>query len=97
MTAFTISSELLILLPPNWVWWYIIISQSLLGNWIAVSQQDQGHSKNFNMSMSVCPDIFRIAEPFTTKLGMVMHHHEPDCHPKRVVCCLHSQGHSEGS
>ena len=28
---------------------------------------------------------------------MVMHHEEPDCLPKRLVCCLQSQGHSEGS
>ena len=43
--------------------------------------------------MNVCPDdIFWFAEPFTwlvswcfepTKLGMVMHHYEPDCLSKR--------------
>ena len=38
------------------------------------------------MSMNVCPDnIFLIAESFTTKLGMVMHHYEPDCLSKRLV------------
>ena len=37
MTVSTTSSELLIFLPPNVVWWYIIISQRVLwGNWIAV-------------------------------------------------------------
>ena len=41
------------------------------------------------MSVNVCPDdIFWIAEPFTTRLGMVMHHFEPDCLSKRLVCCL---------
>ena len=49
------------------------------------------------MSMNVCPDnIFRMAEPFTTKLDMVMHHYEPDRLPKRLVCLLQGQGHSEG-
>ena len=34
---------------------------------------------NLWMLMNVCPDnISWIAEPFTTKLGMVMHHYEPD-------------------
>ena len=37
------------------------------------------------------------AETFITKFGMVMHHHLPECHAKRFVCCLQSQGHSKGS
>ena len=54
--------------------------------------------QSFKMLMNVCPDdIFLIAEPFTTKLGRVMHHYEPDCLPERLVCCLQVQGHSEGS
>ena len=45
--------------------------------------------QNFKMSVNVCPnDIFWIAEPFITKFGMMMHHHEPDCLIKRLVCCL---------
>ena len=36
--------------------------------------------QHFKMSMNVCPDnIFWIAEPFTTKLGMVIHHYEQNC------------------
>ena len=36
--------------------------------------------QNVKMSVNVCSDdIFLNAEPFTTKLGMVMHHYEPDC------------------
>ena len=47
--------------------------------------------------MNVCPDdIFLIGELFTTKLCMVMHHYEPDCLLKRLVCCLQGQGHIEG-
>ena len=54
--------------------------------------------QNFKMLMNFCPaDIFWIAEPFITKLGMVMHHHEPDCLPERLICCLQGQSHSEGS
>ena len=52
--------------------------------------------QHFKMSMNVCLDIFWITEPFATKLGTVMHHHEPDCCSKRSVCGLQGQGHSEG-
>ena len=31
---------------------------------------------------------------FATRLGMMMHHYEPDCLSKRLVCCLQGQGHS---
>ena len=41
--------------------------------------------------------IFSTAEPFVTKLDMVMHLHGSQCHVKRLVCYLHGQGHSEGS
>ena len=35
--------------------------------------------QNFEMSMNVYPhDIFWIVDPFNTKFGIVMHHHEPD-------------------
>ena len=38
---------------------------------------------NFKLSMNVCLDeIFWTAEPCITNLGMVMHHHEPECNDK---------------
>ena len=48
---------------------------------------------------NVClDDIFWSAEHFFTKLGMVMQHHEPECHTeKKKVCYLQGQGHSKGS
>ena len=62
--------------------------------------QGQGHSKKIicQWMLIVCPDgIFWIADPFTTKPSVVMHHHDPDCLPKGLVCCLQGQGHSERS
>ena len=56
--------------------------------------QGQGHNRNVKMSMNVGADyMFWIAEPFTTKFGMEMHHYEPDCLSERLVCCLQLQGH----
>ena len=37
------------------------------------------------------------SKSFTSKLGMVMHRHEPKCLSKRLVCCLQGQGHSDRS
>ena len=57
--------------------------------------QGQGHSK-----ISKCQRMFAqmiLSEwlnLFATKLGMVMHHYEPDCLSKSLVCCLQDQGHS---
>ena len=42
-------------------------------------------------------NISSAAEPSVTKLGMVMQHHGPKCHARKLVCCLQVQGHSEGS
>ena len=54
--------------------------------------------QNLKMSVNVCPDgIFWNAEPFTTKLGMLMQHYEPNCLSERLVCCLQGQGHRYGS
>ena len=51
----------------------------------------------FKKSTNVCPDdIFSTAEPFTTTLGKVMHHHEPGCPAKRLIYYLQGQGHSWG-
>ena len=88
MTVSTVSGEVLIPSLPNLVWWYIIISQNvLLRNGIVVFKVKV--TANFKMSMNVCPDdIFWIAEAFNSKLGIGMHHYQPGCYPKRLVCCF---------
>ena len=49
-------------------------------------------------NISVCPDdIFQTNYLFVTKFGVVIHHHEPECHAKRVVCYSQGRGHSKGS
>ena len=50
------------------------------------------------MSVNVCPgDIIEMVKYFVIKLGLMMQHHEPECHAKRLVCYLKGQGHSKGS
>ena len=42
-------------------------------------------------------NISSAAEPSVNKLGMVMQHHGPKCHARRLVCCLQVHGHGVGS
>ena len=106
----TVSSELLIRLLPNFVWLYTIRSWIVLWyNVLLCSVQSKGHSKCSICSRSRSQqrlsfltnvhldDIFLTAEPLITTLSMVVHHHERECHVKRVVCCLQGQGLIEGS
>ena len=54
--------------------------------------------KRFRFPMNVHLDnISSAAEHSVTKLDMVMQHHGPKCHARKLVCCLQVQGHSEGS
>ena len=49
------------------------------------------------MLTNVClDDIFRTADHFDTKLGVVMQHHEPEYCADKLVSCLQCQGRSKG-
>ena len=49
----------------------------------------------FKMPVNVCPDnIFWTSEHFITKLGMVMQHHEPECHVGKK-CLLSSRSRAQ--
>ena len=94
MTILTMASELLILLQPNLGWWYIFLSESVLWkNWIAVSKvkvtvkpQDHEHHWMFIQTIS--------SGPLNCLSLNLVHHHEPECHAKRLVCILQGQSHS---
>ena len=41
------------------------------------------------LASGFCPDsISWTAQPFVTKLGMVLYYHELECHAEKLVCCL---------
>ena len=76
-----ISSELLNLLRPNLVWWYIIMSQ-------IVFRKGHGHSEGlYNQNMTL-QYFFWTADPLATKLGLMAHHHQLDCLVKRLDCSV---------
>ena len=94
-----LSSELLILLQPNLVWWHIIIRWIVLWkDGIAPLRWTLRSQDRFKILVNVhLANISSTVEPFVTKLGMLIIHHGPECLAKRLVCCLQEQGHSEGS
>ena len=79
----------------NLVWWHLIMSCIVFWkDWIALLWSK---SKVKNSSECLSQNISPTAEPFVTKLGMVMHYHGPECYARKQICCLQVQGHSEGS
>ena len=74
-------------------------------SWARVSYEEIGllcsisrSRQKCKMSMTIYPDaVFWIANTCTTKLGTVVHQHEPNCLRKILVCCLQDQGQSGGS
>ena len=78
-------------------WRYIIISWSALSKNILLFSRSRSQ-KRFRIPVNVHLDnISSTAELSLTNLGMLMHHHGPECLARRLVCCLQVQGHSEGS
>ena len=35
------------------------------------------------------------ADPFATKLGLLVHYHKPECFTEKLDCCVQGQGHSK--
>ena len=59
--------------------------------------QGQGHSEG-SKCRCLSRWYFLNAKHFVTKLGIVMHHNELECHAKKkVVCYFQGHGHSKGS
>ena len=96
LTVSATSSKHLILLQPNLIWWYFIIGMSC-------GEREKKWIAAFRVKITVkvqnviecLDDIFWTAQPFVTKLGLVIHHHEPKCLVEKLICYL--QGHWEGS
>ena len=64
--------------PPSLLW-------HLMGRWIALPCQ----LICLRRSPGFCLDIYQTSRACVTKLSMVVHHNQLDCHVKRSVCCHH--------
>ena len=39
--------------------------------------------------------IFWTADPFATKLGLIVHYHKPECFMEKLECCVQGKSHSK--
>ena len=96
MTIFTISSKLLVSLQPNLLWWYSIISWSVLWE-IGLLCSRSRSQRRVRMLVNVClDDIFWTTEQFVTKPGMLMQYYKLKYHAEKLVYCVQCQGHNKG-
>ena len=71
------------------------------GKWSLLCTCTQAHSlpltharRRFKLSFHSCPEgIFWTAEPFVTKLDMMIHHCKPECYAQKLCCYSHDRGH----
>ena len=70
-----------------WVWIFFLDE---LVSWCVEPSQPQRITSGL-------VDISWTAQPFLTKLGMVVYYHEIECHVENLVGCLQGQGCSESS
>ena len=92
-----ISSKPPNILFPNLVLWCIIMSQCHAKRLNVPfsrsrSRQELMWSKYYNV---YC--IFWTADPFATKLGLIIHYHKPECFMEKLECCVHGQSHRKMS
>ena len=96
---FNILSELLILSQLNLVCWHIIIRWIVLVKRLDCSVMVKVKVTEEEKKSTECSSGQYLLSCRTScyQLGMVMLHHGPKYHAKRLGCCLQVQGHSEGS
>ena len=85
-----ILSELLVLLQLKLVRLHIIIRWIVLWkDWIALLWSWSRSRKRLRIPVTVHLNVISsVAEPSVTKLAIVVQHHGPKCHARRLVCCL---------
>ena len=80
-------------------------SSASAGYWPAAGQTDVWGQKQEiylikgGFRPSICTALVFCPEDilYATKLGMMVHHPDAECHAKRLGCYLQGQAHSEGS
>ena len=59
--------------------------------------QCQGHSEGlYNQNFTIFT-LSSTAGSFSTKLGLLVQHHKPECSVEKLDYCVQGQGHSEDS
>ena len=92
----------------NPVWWYIIISQSVIyKNWVAVFKvkvtvtqfgfREWNHDYFCYFLLCVLVLYVQNCWVFGDQFSLTVHVHKLECLVKRLLCYIQGQGHSEGS
>ena len=98
ITISTIVFELLILLKPNWIYWYINISQSVLWKDGIALLKVTVKVQNFNQALSAWYLLKRSTFWNQTWCGHTLsQYHDQECPVKGLVCYLQGQGLGEVS
>ena len=80
----------------KWGFWGDIFDESVPACAVCFSIHPSGYLSSC-LCVQLCLDnISWTAQPYLTKLGMVVDYHEAGCHAERLVHCLPCQGHREG-
>ena len=59
--------------------------------------EGQGHSEGLYDQNMTFFYVFWTADSLATKLGLMIHHHKPECLVKELDYCIQGQGHNKGS
>ena len=91
-----ISSELQNILSPNLVWWCSTMSQSVMPKTLLaifkVKVTARLHMTKVWLYLLYLQNCWFSA----TKLGLIIHHHKPECLMKKLNYCIQGQGHNKG-
>ena len=90
-----ISSKPPNVLFPNLVLWFIIMSRSVVQkDWFAIFKVVVT-ARAHMIKIDNYYGVFWTADPFATKLGLIVYYHKPECFMKKLDCYVQGQGHSK--
>ena len=97
MLIYVIPSVPLISLQPNWVWWAIVMDQSVMQeDWFAIFKVKvtvRAHIIRYDCFYHIC----WTSDLFVTKFIWMVHHHKLKCFVSKLDCSFQGQDHSAGS
>ena len=83
------------ILLPNSVLWCIIMGWSVMQKDLFAIFKVKVTATALMIKIWQFYCIFWIADPFATKLGLMVHYRKPECLMKKLDCCVQGQGHGK--
>ena len=79
----------------NLVLSWIIMSQSLMQKISLLFSKSTSQQGLIWSEYASFYYVFWTADPFATKLGLIVHYHKPECFMKKLDCCVQGRHHSK--